>query len=1230
MAGGKIDILVEPDAKGFGSKLDSNLKSQTSLLGSIGKGVGLALAAGTGVAAVGLSKVIELGNQYSANLNELQAVSGATATQMAAVSKTSIALGNDLSLPGTSAADAAAAMLELTKGGLSVAQSMTAAKGTLQLAAAASVDAGTAAELQSKALNEFGLSADQAGHVADVLANTANSAAGSITDIGFALNYVGPVARGFNISIDDTAAAIGLLANKGIQGEQAGTSLRGVLASLASPSTQAAAALNTLGIKAFDSKGKFEGLDKLIGQLAAAQGKLTQAQFQSAAATAFGNEGLTTAVALASSGSKAFEDMQTAVSKQGGAADVASAKMKGLGGAIEGFQSQAETLAIDVYQKISPGLETLVRAGTTALGQLDTQVTNALDVAVATVSTFGPGIVKALDEKRIEVTQAAEDLLSPFVDGAEKAVAQTVGVVANLAGDVSDVAENAVAGLKPVAQAGGEVVDSLSKSGGVLQTAATGLDGLGSAASAASGLLKPAGDLVGFVVGAVASLPGPVQSAAVALVGLKIAQKALGDTQIPVISQLRQFSGEMRVQQDLGLHYGRTLDTMGAAAAAFNTSTIPAVAAARSFRDQVVAIRDGAAAGGTSVSTMSATISALAERSPLVASMRDAFESASKGAERFGATAGLAAAAGTGLKAAAGGLVSALGGPVGIAITAVTIGLSLLGEAQADAAKRSQQHTDAVDSLASALRDSSGAINENVRAVEAQAIQQNDSFKSATDLGVSLKSLTDIALGQGDALDGVRKHLQDVIAANSSGVEKMDRFGKSTGNTTTVLNDQGQKAKDLLDALGPLSTSYDDATKKNEALADATKDGSTPAMKDFAAAMGNIAKNGSDADTVLHNLREAFDALTGKQLDAQQAQADFNETIANATKNFKDAADGSKGFHDSLITDGDAVNIATDNGRKLNDALNQSKDGLDKVAKAAFDAARAQGDDLPTATQKAKDAAQAARDQFVDFATNALHLTGQEAADLADKYGLIPTLVATQIATPGMSLAQAQLIQLKQKFDEQPGVKDIKVTAPTDEAIQNLRNLGFTVTSTPGSKDVTVTANTQAAIDALNNYVANGNNKVITVKVHLQSDGSAVQYTSGGGRVAATNAEGNLLDFYAAGGLRPMRGGYATVVAPNTWRVIGDNMRSPEAYIPLDRSDRSVGILSEAASRMGFALMRMYASGGLATAGASGARPAPAVSAGATINQQVIVQDNRSAYETGRVAAAAITWQLRR
>jgi TP901 family phage tail tape measure protein len=1242
--GGKIDILINPDFTGFEGNLKRGLDRAGGVAGTAARAIGLGITAGTAIAAVGLKKVVELGVEFQGNLNELQAVSGATAGQMAVVSKTAVALGNDMSLPATSAADAAQAMLELTKGGLSVSQAMTAAKGTLQLAAAASVDAGTAAELQSKALNEFGLSADQAGHVADVLANTANAAAGSITDIGYALNYAGPVAKSFGISIDDTAAALGVMANKGIQGEQAGTSLRGMLASLAAPSKQAAAALDTLGIKAFDAKGHFVGFDTIIGQLAKAHGKLSQAEFESAAATAFGNEGLTVANALAETGTKAFDDMRTAVSKQGGAADVAAAKMKGLGGALQGFQSQAETLGIDIYQKVSPGLESLVRSGTAALGQLDAVITSALDDAIAGATAFGPAIIAAIQAKADNIRDAGQKLLLPFVDGAQDTAARVVATVLHLSQDISRVASNAIDGLKPVTDAAGKLLTSLNQSGGPLSTAENGLEDLGSAAGTASTLLKPLGELVGLVVGALGNLPGPVQSAIVALVALKLAQKAVGDSSIPVISSIQQFRDEMRLAQgqlqitgglaqntggtlrqfghdlsDVGIDTYTTaqgLNRMGAAAAAFESSTVPAVVAARNFRDQTVAIRDGAAAAGQPISLMSAAIGTLVERSPALTAMRSAFQTASESVEHFGTAAGVAAAAGSGLKSIAGGLVSAMGGPLGIAIAAAGVGLSLLAQQQQNAAIAAQRHTTYVENLAQALRDSGGAIDANVRASQAKQIQDEKIgatdtkvVDSAKQFGISLKDITNATLDQGTALSNLREKIEAIIKAHTT-LGHYDPYTQA--HIPDSLDAQGRAAKDLLDAIIKLAGDLGDAKDSNKDLADAIDDGSTPAARGFASALRNIASSGGDTDIVLRNLKEAFDDLTGKQLSAQQAQADYNEVIDNAVKNFKGLADGSKQFHDSLLADG-SVNIATENGRLLNTTLNQSADGFRKVAKSAFDASQAQGDNLVTSTKKAQDAAQTARDQFIDFATNALGLTADEASGLADKYGLIPKLVSTIIATPGMVDAQSDLAQLKLRFDEQPNAKTITVTTLSAEAEAALVTFGAHVTHLPDGH-VTVEANTAIAQAAVDGFIRQNDGRRVTITVVGQS----TQITVGGGRQAATNAAGNIIETYANGGLRPMRGGLAQIVAPNTWRVIGDRVRDDEAYIPINQSLRSQALLNETASRMGYALIKRYAAGGIAS-GTS--QMPPATLAGAHITGQLTV-NGLDGYIDGRIDAA--------
>jgi TP901 family phage tail tape measure protein len=316
----------------------------------------LASMAGGFAAIVGIGKVVTLGNQYTKTMNELQAVTASTDTQMAQTSATARALGSDLSLPATSGADAAAIMVELAKGGMTLKGSMDAAKGTIQLAAAAQIDGATAAEVQANALNQFGLAAKDAGMVADVLANTANAAAGGVTDIATSLKYVGPVARSLGIDVKDTASSIGLLANQGLKGDTAGTALRGMLASLAKPSKQAQKGVDALGLSVFDSQGKFVGMRAVIESLSKAQKEMTQEQFAVNSVLAFGREPLAAITALASEGTKGFDGMSKAVGRQGGAAEVAQSQMKGLGGAMDKLESQLEDVALSIYQTVTPAL----------------------------------------------------------------------------------------------------------------------------------------------------------------------------------------------------------------------------------------------------------------------------------------------------------------------------------------------------------------------------------------------------------------------------------------------------------------------------------------------------------------------------------------------------------------------------------------------------------------------------------------------------------------------------------------------------------------------------------------------------------------------------------------------------------------------------------------------------------------------------------------------------------
>lgn len=308
------------------------------------------------------------GMEYESAMGTLNAVSGETAEAMAKAAERARELGNDVALPGTSAATATAAMVELAKGGMNVQEAMDAARGTIALAAAAQIDGGQAAEIQAAALNTFSLKADQAGRVADVLANSANASAAELTDIAQGMQQGGTVAAQFGLSLEDTAAALGMFANSGIQGSDAGTLLKTSLLALTGQGKPAQAAIKELGLTVYDSQGKFVGYSSLMGQLEKASKRMTDEQYQAATATLFGSDAMRMAGIAAKQGQAGFDNMRNAVERQGAALDVASAKMVGLPGAMEKFKNSLEEAGLSIYEHIKGPLTQIVEKGTEVVG----------------------------------------------------------------------------------------------------------------------------------------------------------------------------------------------------------------------------------------------------------------------------------------------------------------------------------------------------------------------------------------------------------------------------------------------------------------------------------------------------------------------------------------------------------------------------------------------------------------------------------------------------------------------------------------------------------------------------------------------------------------------------------------------------------------------------------------------------------------------------------------------
>lgn len=439
---------------------------------------------------------------YETEINTFGAVTKASADQLKQASALAIQLGGDVTIAGASAADAAAVLVELAKGGMNVQSSFEAAKGTLQLASAATVSVGTAAAIQTAALNGFGLAADQAGKVADILSNTAAAASGEITDFAAGTKYAMVSAHQLGLTLTETQTALGLLAQAGMKGSMAGTNFNDVLVRAQPLTKKTKQAMDELGVSAFNSAGEFEGLPKLIDQLRAAHQRLSPAAFESANKIAFGLQGMRASGIFAGLSADAYNDMFKAIDQGSGVVAFSTAKMSGLGGAFLNVKNQIETAQVTLGEKFSPALQTAMAAVSRAI---------PIMTGFLTGSQLGGGFDKI------------GDFFKPIVSGAGDLISKAWPYVQTFIGSIGRGFQSVVTFVKPVADAIGAFFHAIATNGTVA-TFGSILTGIGKGFEGIFKFIEPAGKAIGDAIKWFTRL-GPIATTAAVALGAMVLLK---------------------------------------------------------------------------------------------------------------------------------------------------------------------------------------------------------------------------------------------------------------------------------------------------------------------------------------------------------------------------------------------------------------------------------------------------------------------------------------------------------------------------------------------------------------------------------------------------------------------------------------------------------------------------------------------------------------------------------
>ena len=338
----------------------------------------------------GLLGAVNVIKDFESSMSGVRAVTQATDNQMKAMRDTARSLGATTAF---SATEAAKGMEFLGMAGFETDQIIAALPATLDLAAAGMLDLGTAADIASNILSGFALPAAEMGRVSDVLATTAASANTSVAQLGDAMKFAAPISAALGVEIEDTAVAIGLLSNAGIQGGEAGTTLRRVMLSLVNPSRGAKKALKDYGFELEDVNIATQGFLPVIEKLAAAQIDAASAAKIFEARGVSGFSAITSAVR--SGDMQKLADIMGDV--EGRAAEMARIRLDNLAGDMRLFKSALDEVILSLGDAGAGGaLRRLVQSATKMLRKLDDNF-NSIEYTVLEVWDA--------------VTTATEDLL---------------------------------------------------------------------------------------------------------------------------------------------------------------------------------------------------------------------------------------------------------------------------------------------------------------------------------------------------------------------------------------------------------------------------------------------------------------------------------------------------------------------------------------------------------------------------------------------------------------------------------------------------------------------------------------------------------------------------------------------------------------------------------------------------------------------------------------------------
>lgn len=373
------------------STTKDKLASLSSAMGQTGKSmtkfVTLPLA-GVGAA------MVKTTADFEAGMSQVQAISGATGEDLKALSDKAKEMG---AVTKFSASESAEALKYMAMAGWDTQKMLDGLPGVMNLAAASGEDLGTVSDIVTDALTALGMKAEEAGHFADVLAQASSKSNTNVGMMGETFKYVAPLAGSLGYSCEDVATAIGLMANAGIKGSQAGTALRSVLTRMAKPTKESADAMQALGLEITNADGSMKPLNNVMVQLRQSFSELTEEQKASYAAMLGGQEAMSGLLAIVNASDQDFNKLVEQINNADGAAEqMANIMQDNLSGQLTILKSTIEGISISFGEIMLPVIKAIVgglQSFATWLNNTSETTKKVIAVVATVLATLGPALL---------------------------------------------------------------------------------------------------------------------------------------------------------------------------------------------------------------------------------------------------------------------------------------------------------------------------------------------------------------------------------------------------------------------------------------------------------------------------------------------------------------------------------------------------------------------------------------------------------------------------------------------------------------------------------------------------------------------------------------------------------------------------------------------------------------------------------------------------------------------